>query len=131
MNPTTTLRQAILDCAQSPVRSVEEGYQWELRFEEEFVGFSGHFPGHPVLPAFIQILVTQCALQLRTGRPWALQRVKRAKFMKIVTPNQTVTVTWQEREVSEGRQGSFTLWVRDAKVASFIAVYAPEEADDA
>ena len=127
MNQTVTLREAIVACALSPVEPREDGYQWVLSFPEDFIGFSGHFPGHPVLPAFIQILVTQCALQQCTGQAWALRRVKRAKFMKTVTPAQTVTVTWKEKELEEGLQGSFTLTVDAAKVASFSAVFVPEE----
>lgn len=131
MNQTMTLRQAIVACAQSPVITAEEGYQWELLFGEDFVGFDGHFPGHPVLPAFIQILSTQCALQQRTGQAWSLRRVKRAKFMKTVTPNQRVILTWKEKDMEEGLQGNFTLCVSDVKVASFIALYTPEEPKDA
>lgn len=131
MNQTMSLRQAIVACAQSPVIAARDGYQWELLFPEDFVGFDGHFPGHPVLPAFIQILSTQCALEQRTGQTWALRRVKRAKFMKTVAPNQTVTLTWKEKDVEEGLQGGFTLCVSDAKVASFSALYAPEESMDA
>lgn len=131
MKQAMTLRQAIVACAQSPVTTAGEGYQWELLFPEDFVGFDGHFPGHPVLPAFIQILVTQCALQQRTGQAWALRRVKRAKFMKTVTPHQTVILTWKEKDIEEGLQGSFTLCVGDVKVASFNALYTPEELPDA
>jgi 3-hydroxymyristoyl/3-hydroxydecanoyl-(acyl carrier protein) dehydratase len=126
-----TLRQAIIECASSPVISSEEGCRWELCFKDDFVGFDGHFPGHPVLPAFVQILVTQCALQQRTGHAWALRRVKRAKFMKTVLPNQAVVLTWTEKALEAGLQGSFVLWVDDAKVASFSALYGPEGAADA
>ena len=128
---TQTLREAIVDCAQSEVTALEDGFQWTLCFPKDFVGFDGHFPGHPVLPAFIQILVTQCALQQRSARTWSLQRVKRAKFMKIVEPNQPVTVTWTEKESEGNLQASFTLTVDASKVASFTAVFVPEEAVDA
>jgi 3-hydroxyacyl-[acyl-carrier-protein] dehydratase len=131
MNQTQTLRDAIVDCAQSEVKSLDDGFQWTLCFPDDFVGFDGHFPGHPVLPAFIQILVTQCALQQRSARAWVLRRVKRAKFMKIVEPNRTVTVTWNEKESEDGLQGNFTLTVDDTKVASFAAVFTPQECSDA
>ena len=124
---TKTLREAILECGLSDVAIQDEGFQWVLCFPRDFVGFSGHFPDHPVLPAFVQILTAQCALHQRSGQSWTLQQVKRAKFMKIIEPDQTLIVTWQEKDLAEGLQCHFTLTVDDQKVASLIAVFRSQE----
>jgi 3-hydroxyacyl-[acyl-carrier-protein] dehydratase len=131
MNQTMTLRQAIRDCQQGDIRETSDGFVGDFCFPSRFIGFAGHFPGHPVLPAFIQLLTAQCVLQQRTGLAWCLARVKRAKFMKVVAPDQPLQVTWKEKESEDGIQGSFTLTVDEQKVASFTAAFVPEENGDA
>jgi 3-hydroxyacyl-[acyl-carrier-protein] dehydratase len=88
-------------------------------FGKEFVGFRGHFPGHPVLPAFVQILTGQCAVEARSAQRWALQGVGRAKFMKIILPDQPVTLRWREQPLDRGLRASFSLWVEGQKAATF------------
>lgn len=123
-----TLRDDILASADPHLRTVEGGQGYELTFRPgpDFIAFSGHFPGHPVLPAFVQLLMGQCALQIRTARDWRLRRVGRAKFLKTIRPDQPVTVCWNERPLDDGLRGHFTLMVDGHKAAAFTIEFAVE-----
>ena len=129
----TILRNEILACADGPVRTGANDQEYELtyRFGEDFAAFSGHFPGHPILPAFVQLLAGQCALQLRLQRDIVLRRVKRAKFLKPIEPNHEIIVRWRERSLDDGVQGSFTLLADGEKAATFTAEMAVRESADA
>lgn len=66
-------------------------------FTPDFVGFSGHFPGYPILPAFIQVLVgLDLMSQLRGGRQ-ALAVIENAKFRLEIHPGDEVIARCTER----------------------------------
>jgi 3-hydroxyacyl-[acyl-carrier-protein] dehydratase len=124
-----TLRNEILARANSPVRRSEdgEGYELTYRFDPDFTAFSGHFPGHPILPAFVQLLTAECAIQIRMERDVVLRHVKRAKFLKPIEPGQEITLRWRERPLDDGLRGSFTLLADGEKAASFTLEMAVGE----
>lgn len=124
-----TIREEIIARADGPVRLLEAdaGYALTFRLGEDFPGFHGHFPGHPILPAFIQVLMGQCALGMRVPGNWSLRRVERGKFLKTIPPNQPVTVCWREQAADGGLRCVFTLLVDGEKAAVFTAELAGEE----
>lgn len=124
-----TLREEIIACTDGQVRTLEadRGYELVFRFGKGFTGFSGHFPGHPVLPAFVQLLTAQCALQIHSARNWTLRQVERGKFLKTILPDQPVTVRWQEQPLNGDVRCSFTLLVNDQKAAVLTLDFAVEE----
>ena len=121
-----TLKDEVLASTDARIRTLEEKKGYELAFgiNTDFIGFSGHFPGFPILPAFVQLLMGQCALEIHSQRRWSLRCVKRAKFMKTITPDQEVTVRWREQVLEDRLLGSFTLVVDDQKAASFSVEFA-------
>ncbi len=124
-----TLREEITASADPVVRTLEAdgGHELTFRFAQDFTGFRGHFPEHPILPAFVQLLMGQCALQIRSARAWSLRRVERAKFLKIIAPEQPVTVCWREQPLDDGLRCNFTLSVNGEKSGIFTLELAPEE----
>jgi 3-hydroxyacyl-[acyl-carrier-protein] dehydratase len=124
-----TLREEILACADTQVRTLDEGRGHELafRFDKTFTGFQGHFPGHPVLPAFVQLLMGQCAVSLRSARNWRLRQVERSKFLKTIQPDQSVTVRWQEQPLNDHLRCSFTLLADGEKAAVFTLEFDVED----
>jgi 3-hydroxyacyl-[acyl-carrier-protein] dehydratase len=128
-----TLREEIIACAEKPVRTLEGGRGYELAFVfgEQFTGFQGHFPGHPVLPAFVQLMTGQCALCIRSGRNWRLRRVDRGKFLKTILPGRAVTVRWQEQPQNPGLRCSFTLLADGEKAAVFTLEFDAEDSPHA
>lgn len=78
--------------AAGPLERKGEGvYERSYFFPPDFLGFQGHFPGRPVLPAFIQLLMARLLYGDAAGEPVESLDVKSAKFMEAITPGQRVT----------------------------------------
>jgi 3-hydroxyacyl-[acyl-carrier-protein] dehydratase len=128
-----TLREEIMACSQGPARTLEgnRGREATFRFGADFTGFRGHFPGHPILPAFVQLLTAECAVRLHDTCPWSLRRVERGKFLRPIAPEEPVTVCWQEQPGDGSLRCSFTLRVGEEKAAVFTLEFVAEEGQDA
>ena len=129
-----TLREEIIACSEGQVRILEvdgspiakprdgepdQSCELTFRFGDDFTGFRGHFPGHPILPAFVQLLMAECAVCLHHARPWSLRRAERGKFLKPIGPNEPVTVCWQEQPQDDGLRCNFTLRAGAQRAAVF------------
>jgi len=123
------LRDEIIASAGPDIMTLEAGRNYEMTFsfDKSFTGFQGHFPQHPVLPAFVQLMTGECAVRIRTARNWRLSRIHKAKFLKTVHPNQPVSVRWDERPINNNLQCSFTLLVGNEKAAVFTIELTTEE----
>jgi 3-hydroxyacyl-[acyl-carrier-protein] dehydratase len=82
-----------------------------FRFGREFVGFAGHFPGDPILPAVAQLAAVISLAEDLAGTPLRLVAVDTAKFMSPVRPDEEV-------EVAVTRRASAPDWFCDATVAA-------------
>lgn len=114
------IRREIRNSTVEAIRATADGFCCTCRFAGNFVGFQGHFPGHPVLPAFIQILAAQVAVEDHAARPLVLQQVKRAKFMKTIRPDDEVDIVWNEEEKDGSLISRVTLTVSGEKAAVFV-----------
>jgi 3-hydroxyacyl-[acyl-carrier-protein] dehydratase len=65
---------------------------WEASFffNENFLGFNGHFRGDPMLPGIAQIMAV--TLTASAGHDSRLLAVRRAKFMDMVKPGDVMRV---------------------------------------
>lgn len=81
------------------VRRLDVGPDGSLRadllFSPDFVGFNGHFPGHPVVPGVVLVYAGLLLAEAGRGRELAFRSLKRARFMKPVRPS--VPVEFQVR----------------------------------
>ncbi|HEY3307628.1 MAG TPA: hypothetical protein VGJ93_04165 [Desulfuromonadaceae bacterium] len=68
-------------------------------FTDSFCGFSGHFPGHPILPAIVEILTVVSLVGKHTGCMQRLMAVEDAKFLTPVKPDQELLVCCRPRTV--------------------------------
>ena len=73
-------------------------------FNRDFIGFSGHFPGHPILPAFVQVLTALTLAEEHSGYPLELVGVENAKFHIELRPGQEISVECEEKPV-RGKPG--------------------------
>jgi 3-hydroxyacyl-[acyl-carrier-protein] dehydratase len=62
-----------------------------FRFPTEFLGFQGHFPGEPVLPAVCEIQGAVAMLEVWEERPVWLREIVMAKFSRPVTCGEELT----------------------------------------
>ena len=93
----------------------------DLSFPPEFVGFAGHFPGEPILPAVVQIgtgaVLAKSFLTKETG-PYRLETVTRAKFLRKLKPGETITV-YCSRRGPDGKTFDVVLTVDQQQAATF------------
>lgn len=85
--------------------------QARFRFPAAFIGFQGHFPGRPILPAVCEIQAALAMLEAWKGEPVALRDIILAKFAAPVTCDEEVV--YQCAVTMEGG--------RDALVRSILA----------
>ena len=88
-------------------------------FPPEFIAFQGHFPGHPLLPAFAQIQMAHVMLETAWQAPLQLERIDKAKFREPLRPVQTVSVRCHLDETPDTRQAAVTLTVADRPAATY------------
>lgn len=80
------------------------------RFGPGFIGFSGHFPGNPILPAIVQIRAVVSLAEEECGRRLRLAAVRSAKFLAPIRPGEEVWIRVR-RSVDPGTD------VRDATLS--------------
>ncbi|BCR03190.1 hypothetical protein DESUT3_02590 [Desulfuromonas versatilis] len=95
-------------------------------FPEGFLGFSGHFPGYPIVPAIVQVLVAQRLAQTRLGEGLRLQGVENAKFLLQIRPGQQIRVRCLLKPREEATLVEARLSCGETLAASFNLKFAPE-----
>lgn len=86
------IRREIEAVALGPLEKTDEGVRRRYRFAEDFTGFSGHFPGYPLLPAVLQVLMSQMVAEEALGTPLTFAALQRAKFSEQLRPNVVIEV---------------------------------------
>lgn len=61
-------------------------------FDRHFIGFSGHFPGYPIIPAVIQLLMAQLLIEKQRGCKIKIKKLEKAKFLSEIRPDDQITV---------------------------------------
>lgn len=96
------------------------------RFSADFIGFSGHFPGDPILPAIAQLRTVVSLAEAHSGRPLRLAAVEFAKFLAPIHPREEVRVRYT-RTTDAGRSlYDATLSVNGKTAAAFLLHLADE-----
>ncbi len=85
----------------------------------DFVGFSGHFPGHPIVPAVVQVFMAQLVAEQHFAISLPISGVERAKFHRQLKPLDVIDVQCQRKEIRGKAIIDAQLFVADDLVASF------------
>ena len=121
---------AELAAAMTDLRDTDGTWQAMFCLPPDFIGFAGHFPGRPIVPAVAQIQMACVVLAAskksdcgagpcHTGHP---ARVDNAKFTRPIGPGEAVTVTvaptgasrWKAlARVNGEKAAEFTLTLKD------------------
>jgi len=64
-----------------------------LAFQKDFIGFSGHFPGYPILPAFVQIACAAMLIRRATDTALIPVVLEKAKFISEIHPGDRIRVS--------------------------------------
>lgn len=85
--------QGIKGAALDAVTINESGsFTQHYRFDDRFVGFDGHFPNAPILPAIVQIMTVISLAGEESGCRQRLVSVEDAKFLVPIRPDQELLV---------------------------------------
>jgi len=114
------LRQAILSSAigeksQDNTGAVTHRYC----FRSDFIGFRGHFPGYPILPALVQILAAIITLEDHIQCRLKLISVEKAKFHLPLHPDHEIEVMCAPRELHGQSICEARLTVAEGLASSF------------
>jgi 3-hydroxyacyl-[acyl-carrier-protein] dehydratase len=121
------MRTAINAVALAPVQmAAPMAGEQSFCFDEEFVGFSGHFPEYPILPAVLQVLLAQILAETVIGSTLSVVALNRAKFMQQVRPGDQIDVRVTCREKNCELHCASELLVAEQRVASFTLVLKQE-----
>ena len=118
------MRQALLKTAQNDLVTSEPDSGWQnFCPAADFIGFDGHFPGYPVLPAMLQVLLGIIVSEKLYGQKLTLQKLDKAKFMSQIQPGQTLTVAGKitrpaTTEPGQTIKARITITVAEKKAAS-------------
>ncbi len=61
-------------------------------FMDDFLGFSGHFPGYPILPAVVQLIAAQFVIEEMRGCHLQLESIQHAKFLHEIKPGNEILI---------------------------------------
>ncbi|MGA8754392.1 3-hydroxyacyl-ACP dehydratase [Candidatus Deferrimicrobium sp.] len=89
------------------------------RFGPGFIGFSGHFPGNPILPAIVQIRAVVSLAEAESGKTLRLAAVRSAKFLSPIRPDEDVWIRYRRRVDSGMDICDAALSVAEKTVAAF------------
>lgn len=106
-------------CGIKPAQKTERGWEKTYIFPSDFLGFQGHFPRNPILPAVIQIMTARQVITEHIGREFDVMEVTRSKYMKLVTPGIPVTVIWTIKEQQDSITCKCTLETEGTPASKF------------
>jgi 3-hydroxyacyl-[acyl-carrier-protein] dehydratase len=96
-------------------------------FGTDFIGFAGHFPGYPVLPAVVQLLAVIHLVSCHRGEPVRLLSVEDARFLTPIRPGQQVDISCSLRAGGEGQGCRAEISVEGKRAATCSLLLAEVE----
>jgi len=116
------MREAIRASALAPALVTDERGEQSFCFDESFIGFAGHFPTYPILPAFLQTLLAQLLAEQVVGQPLQFDLLQRAKFTRQIRPDEKVDVSLSCLQKEGQVRCDVQLKVDDEPAASFTLI---------
>ena len=119
------LKSEILSSAVSSLHMSEDGVGTRRYcFGPEFIGFEGHFPGFPILPAVVQILCGIVVAEEIKGALLEPTNIHKAKFLLKVKPGQEIEVQCREKSIQDQNGFEVRLNTDEGLASSFSMAYA-------
>jgi 3-hydroxyacyl-[acyl-carrier-protein] dehydratase len=116
------IARGIMDSMTGVVTRPGGEVEARLNFAEEFVGFCGHFPDYPVLPAVLAIYSGWLLAEISRRRELELCSIRRAKFAAPILPGDEIAVSLKQTgaESGEGEWFSVSLKNQGQLAAKFM-----------
>jgi 3-hydroxyacyl-[acyl-carrier-protein] dehydratase len=93
-----------------------------------FVGFAGHFPDYPIMPAMLQILFGIIVAEKVLDTVLVMKKLDRAKFMVQIKPDEIITVSCRISRPADHEseiQAKSTIMAAEKKVATMTLWLEP------
>lgn len=97
----------------------DAGFTAFFSFLPDFIGFDGHFPGKPILPAMVQLMAGHVACCQAHARTLKVIKIGKAKFVKPVLPNQEIELKGLLAEKARTPAYTIQLFHKGEVVSSF------------
>ena len=110
-SPGRELTAALDGCCRLWREKVGEGRRaiiGEYCFSADFPGFSGHFPGNPILPGVLQLAVARHGVLRLLGRSPVLLSLDKIKFKGMIRPGDQVLLSLDVREEAGEIRANFS-----------------------
>jgi 3-hydroxymyristoyl/3-hydroxydecanoyl-(acyl carrier protein) dehydratase len=119
MEKTSSIEQSLVaECLQSVTVEDSGRINGIFTFAPDFPGFAGHFPGHPVLPAVVQLAAVRFLAAGHLGRPLVPTSLERVKFKTMIGPEEPVTIFIHLDQSANDVTISFTIATCKGKAAT-------------
>jgi len=118
------MREEIRQAALAPAQLTAEGGEQSFCFTDGFLGFEGHFPDYPILPAILQTLIAQILAEQVVGESLQFISLQRAKFTRQLLPGDQIDVSLSCQEKDGQLRCSTQLRVANESASSFTLVFA-------
>ena len=116
------IRNALLECQTSAATLLEGVVCQRYCLPADFVGFDGHFPDYPIVPAVVQILMAQIVAEQHLGTQLSIRAIDRSKFHRQLKPLDLIDTYCQPKQVRGKAVIDCQLKVDDEVVAAFWLV---------
>jgi 3-hydroxyacyl-[acyl-carrier-protein] dehydratase len=94
-----------------------------------FVGFAGHFPNYPIMPAMLQILFGITVAEKVLDTSLTMKKLDKAKFMVQIKPDEIINVRCLIKHPADDReseiQANITIRAAEKKVATMTLWLEP------
>jgi 3-hydroxyacyl-[acyl-carrier-protein] dehydratase len=122
------IKKEIISSAVGRIEKSEtDTIKQRYRFSPDFIGFAGHFPGNPILPAFVQILMALTLTEKHKGCRLKAASVEKAKFRIPLHPDQEIEIECRQRSVGGLSGCDARLTVAEGLAASFRISFSVKE----
>jgi len=108
--------------AGSPISTDEKAFTKQFSFSEAFIGFDGHFPGNPILPAMVQLMLGEIVAAEAAGKSFVTSDAARAKFVRQVVPGELITVSGTLSEKDGATKANITLTVDGETASTYVLI---------
>jgi 3-hydroxyacyl-[acyl-carrier-protein] dehydratase len=117
------LIDAIKNSSIGPAIKSSDGITRRYRFSDDFIGFSGHFPGYPILPAVVQLITAQSLIEEQKECELEFYSVQNAKFLHEIKPGEELEITCMDFIVKEAPGSKVQIRSEDTIKASFFLTF--------
>lgn len=120
---------AIRDAAVGEIeRGTDGSFRQRYVFGADFIGFTGHFPGRPILPAVLQIMAACLLVEAATGSRVLPTSIERAKFVNPIVPGALVEIRCRQLPGAQPNAWEVRIDANRKETASLFLTLLPQAA---